>query len=160
MRRDSDHDPALHDAGAEPSLYGDHAGQEAGYPGWAAKGHWHGGARGQGPAQVVQAAGAACGTLRFAGRLTRLYVTESGTLLGNAAHGGASMGDVIDLQRLRGSVEESDKPLQVEVVARALRYFADDIRAGGFGLAADLVLMAVEEMVESSAAQNDGASSK
>jgi hypothetical protein len=70
------------------------------------------------------------------------------------------MGEVIDLQRLRGSAEESEQRLQVEVVARALRYIADDIRAGGFGLAADLVLMAVEEMVESSVAQNDGARSK
>ena len=97
--------------------------------------------------------------MRFGGGATGLNVTESGTLLGNAAHGGASMGEVIDLQRLRGSAEEAEQRLQVEVVARALRYFADDIRAGGFGLAADLVLMAVEEMVESSAAQNDGASS-
>jgi hypothetical protein len=38
----------------------------------------------------------------------------------------------------------------IVAVIQALDYFAKDIRAAGYGLAADLVLMAAEEIIDAS----------
>ncbi len=67
------------------------------------------------------------------------------------------MGDIIDLNKLlpRTRREESTPPARK--LALILGYLAFDIRAAGHNLAADLVLMAAEELVEAEGKMPDQA---